>query len=389
MLNWDSLSDNKNQPSKVTPDQKAELPTDSNNQPDAPINASAQRTQGTEVPDASASLEPVRVEDKRVINGLSDVNQLAPFKYPWAWDFFLNANKNHWTPQDISITQDIYDFKHNLNDNERHVYTSILAYVATSDIIAMRNIGLAVMEKMTAPELQIYQARQMYEASLHSWTYQHCIETLGLDQSEIYNRYRVVPAINKKIQMTNRHLNSILRTDIDFNDPAELENFVMSYLFFAAIFEGIWLYHAFSPVFSIQRRGLMEGTSKQMQHIMRDVFMHTNFGVRVVSQIIMENNLKLDVNAINQMWTEAEECELAYARHLLETPLEGYTAEEHMQQYRYIANRRAQQLGLEQPYPNAICALPWLDDQPNISNEQDFFETQTGHNQTGGGLSWD
>lgn len=131
---------------------------------------------------------PINPEDKRVVNGQTDVNQLAPFKYPWAWEFFLNANKNHWTPLDVNMSQDVHDYHHKLTVEEKHLYENVLAYLTTSDILAMRNIGLAVMEKMTAPELQIYQARQVYEEAMHTWTYQHCIETLGLDQSEIYNR---------------------------------------------------------------------------------------------------------------------------------------------------------------------------------------------------------
>ncbi len=149
--------------------------------------------------DDISNLEPVRAEDKRVVNGLTDVNQLAPFKYPWAWNYFLNANKNHWTPLDINMAQDVQDYHHKLSDNERHIYENVLSYLTTSDILAMRNVGLAVMEKMSAPELQIYQARQVYEEALHTWTYQHCIETIGLDQGEIYNRYRVVPEIYGKL----------------------------------------------------------------------------------------------------------------------------------------------------------------------------------------------
>ncbi len=147
--------------------------------------------------------KPINADDKRVVNGLTDINQLAPFKYPWAWEYFLNANKNHWTPLDINMTQDVHDYQHKLTLEERHVYENVLSYLTTSDILAMRNIGLAVMEKMTAPELQIYQARQVYEEAMHTWTYQHCIETIGLDQGEIYNRYRVVPEIHHKIQICN------------------------------------------------------------------------------------------------------------------------------------------------------------------------------------------
>ena len=181
-------------------------------------------------------VKPVNADDKRVINGMTDINQLAPFKYPWAWEYFLNANKNHWTPLDINMAQDVHDYHHKLTLEERHVYENVLSYLTTSDILAMRNIGLAVMEKMSAPELQIYQARQVYEESLHTWTYQHCIETIGLNQGEIYNRYRVVPEINGKIQIANRRLNSVMRSDINLRDRDELENFVMSYIIFAGIF---------------------------------------------------------------------------------------------------------------------------------------------------------
>lgn len=114
------------------------------------------------------ALAPVKAADKRVLNGQTDINQLAPFKYPWAWEYFLNANKNHWTPLDINMAQDIHDYRHLLSPAERHLYENVLAYLTTADILAMRNIGLAVMEKMSAPELQIYQARQVYEEALHT-----------------------------------------------------------------------------------------------------------------------------------------------------------------------------------------------------------------------------
>ena len=333
--------------------------------------------------------QPVRAEDKRVINGSGDINQLAPFKYPWAWEFFLNANKNHWTPLDINMAQDVHDYHHNLSTAERHVYENVLAYLTTSDILAMRNIGLAVMEKMTAPELQIYQARQVYEEALHTWTYQHCIETIGLDQAEIYNRYRVVPEINGKIQLANRRLNDALRHDIDLKNRDDLHNFVMSYTFFAGIFEGCWFYNGFSPIFALQRRGLMKGTGEQFQYIMRDEVLHASFGIRVVRQIMQEENVTLDPQAVRDMWDEAETAEINYSKYILPTPILGYSQQDHCEQFRFIANRRARQLGLAEPFPGAQNALPWLDEQSNMRKEKNFFETRVTEYQTGGALKWD
>lgn len=356
--------------------------------PKAPI-AAPKDTDDVIYEDIPLGLDPVRAEDKRVINGKTDVNQLAPFKYPWAWEYFLNANKNHWTPLDINMTADVHDFHHKLTDDERHVYTNVLAYLTTSDVLAMRNIGLAVMEKMTAPELQIYQARQVYEEAMHTWTYQHCIETIGLDQSEVYNRYRVVPEINQKIQVANNRLNSVLRSDIDLTNQDELNNFVMSYMFFSGVFEGSWFYNGFSPIFALQRRGLMKGTAEQLQYIMRDEVMHASFGIRVVKQIILENDVQLDPKLIREMWDESEAAEQGYARYILRNPILGYSADEHIEQFRFIANRRARQLSLEEPFPGAKDMLPWLDEQANMRKEKNFFETRVTEYQTGGALNWD
>ena len=339
---------------------------------------------------ARAPVQPVRAEDKRVVNGLADINQLAPFRYAWAWKYFLNANKNHWTPLDINMAQDVHDYHHKLTVEERHVYENVLAYLTTADVLAMRNVGLAVMEKMSAPELQIYQARQVYEEALHTWTYQHCIETLGLDQGEIYNRYRVVPQIHGKIRMANERLDSVLRPDIDLNDRDALHDFLMSYIFFAAVFEGAWFYNGFSPIFALQRRGLMKGTAEQLQYIMRDEVMHASFGIRVVKQIMQEESIRPDSRALREMWDQAEACEADYARYILRDPILGYSADLHVEQFRFVANRRARQLGFEaEPFPGADNVLPWLDEQANMRKEKNFFETRVTEYQTGGALSWD
>jgi len=335
------------------------------------------------------ALAPVRVSDKRIVNGQGDINQLAPFKYPWAWEFFLNANKNHWTPLEISMAQDVHDYHHRLTPAERHVFENVLSYLTTSDILAMRNIGLAVMEKMTAPELQIYQARQVYEEALHTWTYQHCIESLGLDQQEIYNRYRVVPEIHGKIALANRRLERVMRADFDLGDRDKLHEFALSYLFFAAIFEGCWFYNGFSPIFALQRRGLMKGTAEQLQYIMRDEVLHCAFGIRAVRTLIAEEELELDPQAVSLLWQEAEAAEAAYSGYLLREPMLGYSAAQHMGQFRYIANRRARQLGLPEPFPGAENVLPWLDEQANLRKEKNFFETRVTEYQTGGALAWE
>ena len=49
--------------------------------------------------------------DKRIINGQTDVNQLVPFKYKWAWEKYLATCANHWMPQEINMSRDIATWK--------------------------------------------------------------------------------------------------------------------------------------------------------------------------------------------------------------------------------------------------------------------------------------
>jgi ribonucleoside-diphosphate reductase beta chain len=116
----------------------------------------------------------------------------------------------------------------------------------------------------------------------------------------IDNRYRVVPAINGKIQIANRRLDAAMRPDMNLRNKDDLQQFIMSYLFFAAVFEGTWFYNGFSPIFALQRRGLMRGTGEQLQYILRDEAMHFSFGLKVVNQIVEEENIAFDPKAVRE-----------------------------------------------------------------------------------------
>ena len=133
----------------------------------------------------------------------------------------------------------------------------------------------------------------------------------------------------------------------------------------------------------------MKGTAEQLQYIMRDEVLHASFGIRVVKQIIKEENVVLDPAKIQTMFEEAEEAERIYSDYILRDPILGYSKEEHIGQFHFIANRRAKQLGFAQPFPGAEATLPWLDEQANMKKEKNFFETKVTEYQTGGALKWD
>ncbi|HNQ75505.1 MAG TPA: ribonucleotide reductase, partial [Pseudothauera hydrothermalis] len=100
-------------------------------------------------------------------------------------------------------------------------------------------------------------------------------------------------------------------------------------------------------------------------------------------------HLTLDPLRVRELWEEAEAVEAAYARYILREPILGYSAAQHLGQFRFIANRRARQLGVAEPFPGAHNVLPWLDEQANLRKKKNFFETRVTEYQSGGALSWE
>ncbi|HPV23472.1 MAG TPA: ribonucleotide-diphosphate reductase subunit beta, partial [Casimicrobium sp.] len=151
-------------------------------------------------PAATGTTSRVRAEDKRVINGGADVNQLVPFKYTWAWDKYIAGCANHWMPQEINMQRDIELWKRpdGLTDDERLIIKRNLGFFTTADSLAANNIVLGTYRHITAPECRQYLLRQAFEEAIHTHAYQYIVQSLGLDESEIFNAYHEIKSIRDK-----------------------------------------------------------------------------------------------------------------------------------------------------------------------------------------------
>ncbi|NCV89504.1 MAG: ribonucleotide-diphosphate reductase subunit beta, partial [Betaproteobacteria bacterium] len=149
---------------------------------------------------AAMSDRRVKIDDKRIINGASDVNQLVPFKYKWAWEKYLATCANHWMPQEINMSRDIALWKspQGLSDDERRLIKRNLGFFVTADSLAANNIVLGTYRHITAPECRQFLLRQAFEEAIHTHAYQYIVESLGLDEGEIFNAYHEVKSIRDK-----------------------------------------------------------------------------------------------------------------------------------------------------------------------------------------------
>ena len=336
----------------------------------------------------------IQVDDKKIINCRADLNQLVPFKYKWAWDKYLAACANHWMPNEISMAADVALWKdpNGLTEDERVIIKRSLGFFATADSLVANNLVLAVYRHITNPECRQYLLRQAFEEALHTHSYQHIIESLGLDEAEVFNMYREVSSVARKASWALPYTQSLCDPDFHTGTLETDQRLLRDLIAFYVVFESIFFYVGFTQILAMGRRGKMTGTSEQFQYILRDESMHANFGIDIINQIKIENpalwTKAFQQQAIN-MIREGIDLELEYARDTMPRGILGLNADMFRDYLHYIANRRCAQLGLTEQYPGAENPFPWMSEMMDLKKEKNFFETRVIEYQTGGALSWD
>ena len=335
----------------------------------------------------------VDAKEKRLINCHQvDVNQLMPLKYKWAWEHYVNGCANHWMPTEVPMNKDIEIWRSDkLSDDERHVIMRNLGFFSTAESLVGNNLVLAIFKHITNAECRQYLLRQAFEEAVHTHTFLYVVESLGLNEGEVFNMYNEVPAISRKdqfeMELTKEVLDPDFTTESFEGAQALLKNLIGFYL----IMEGIFFYTGFVMILSFHRRNLMKGIGEQFQYILRDESIHLNFGIDLINGIKAENP---------ELWTEdfqekmvarvreSVELELDYAQDCLPNGVLGLNAGLFRDYVQYIADRRLERIGLPTQYGSSN-PFGWMSETMDLAKEKNFFETRVTEYQTGGSLDWD
>jgi len=357
-----------------------------------PVSAPAPR--GASAAAVADTSRRIRLEDKRIINGKTDVNQLVPFKYKWAWEKYLASCANHWMPQEINMSRDIALWKdpNGLTEDERRVVKRNLGFFVTADSLAANNIVLGTYRHMSAPECRQYLLRQAFEEAIHTHAYQYIVESLGLDEGEVFNAYHEIKSIRDKDEFLIPFIDTLTDASFRTGTPEADQKLLKSLIVFACIMEGLFFYVGFAQILALGRQNKMTGAAEQYQYILRDESMHCNFGIDVINQIKLENPHLWTPefrDEIRELLQKGVELEYRYAEDTMPRGVLGLNAPMFKEYLRFVANRRCQQIGLDPLYPGATNPFPWMSEMIDLKKEKNFFETRVIEYQTGGALSWD
>ena len=334
----------------------------------------------------------INVDNKRLINCHAvDVNQLMPLKYKWAWEHYLNGCANQWMPSEVPMGKDIELWKSDkLSSDERRVIMRNLGFFATAESLVGNNIVLAIFRHVTNPEARQFLLRQGFEEAIHTHAFLYIVESLTLDQGEVFNMYNEINSIHNKdnfeMQITEEILNPNFSTTTEAGAQKFLENLIGYYI----IMEGIFFYSGFAMILSFSRQNKMVGIGEQFQYILRDETVHLNFGIDLINGIKEENpNLwsptfqKYIIEKVQQ----AVELEIQYAQDCLPRGILGLTAPMFRDYVQYIADRRLERIGLKALYKSKN-PFPWMSEAMDLGKEKNFFETRVTEYQSASNLVW-
>lgn len=359
---------------------------------DEPAGARKTPPESTE-PSLFASSQRVTASDKRIINGKTDVNQLVPFKYAWAWERYLASCSNHWMPQEIGMGRDILQWKSgDLSEAEKRIVKRNLGFFSTADSLAANNIVLGTYRHITAPECRQFLLRQAFEEAIHTHAYQYIVESLGLDEGEIFNMYREIPSVRDKDAFLIPFIETLTDPSFKTGAPENDQRLLRSLIVFACIMEGLFFYVGFAQILALGRQNKLMGAAEQYQYILRDESSHCAFGVEMANAIRQENpHLWTDAfkDEIGELFAKAVALEHQYAVDTMPTGVLGMNADMFMEYLRFIANRRLRQIGMDALWPGAQNPFPWMSESVDLRKEKNFFETRVIEYQTGGALRWD
>lgn len=330
--------------------------------------------------------------DKRLINcNTVDVNQLMPLKYKWAWEHYLNGCANNWLPSEVPMSKDIELWKsNNLTDAERMVIKRNLGFFSTAESLVGNNITLAIFKHVTNPECRQYLLRQAFEEAVHTHTFHYIVESLALDQGEIFNMYNEVNSIHAKDAFEMKLTQEVLDPGFSTSTQAGAQKFLENLIGYYVVMEGIFFYSGFVMILSFHRQNKMTGIGEQFQYILRDETIHLNFGIDLINGIKAENpdlwSASFQDHIVDKI-RQAVELEFQYASDCLPKGILGLAAPMFRDYVQYIADRRLERIGLKGIY-GSKNPFPWMSETIDLGKEKNFFETRVTEYQTAASLSW-
>lgn len=289
---------------------------------------------------------------------------IFPIQWNDIWEMYKKAEASFWTVEEVDLTRDMADWN-NLNKNERHFITHVLAFFAASDGIVNENLVERFSQEVQVTEARCFYGFQVAMENVHSEMYSLLIDTYIMDPKErefLFNAIETLPCVAKK---ANWALNWINHESATFPERV---------VAFAAV-EGIFFSGSFAAIFWLKKRGLMPGLTFSNELISRDEGLHCDFACLMFKHIIQ----KPSIERVTSIIKDAVEIEQEFLTKALPVEMIGMNCTLMCEYIEFVADRLLSELGCPKVY---MSKNPFdFMEQISLEGKTNFFEKKVGEYQ--------
>lgn len=289
-----------------------------------------------------------------------------PFQYPFAFDFWKAQQKMHWLPEEVPMTNDVFDFNHLLTQDERDIVTDVLRFFTQGDI----DVGDCYIKNYLS-FFKPVEVRMMLTAfanmeTIHTQAYSHLVDTLGLPESS-YNEFMNIKIMKEKHSLGCR----------SFKSDRELLKGMACY---GGFIEGLQLFGSFSVLMNFQRFGLLKGLGQIVTWSVRDESLHSEGIIKLYHEL--KNEVKLDDELISEIILECRNLlniEFEFLDYIFRDGREirGVTIKDLKEYLRYIYHMRMDMLELKDNEISKGSSLDYMEDSLNSLEYANFFVSKS------------
>ena len=78
-----------------------------------------------------------------------------PFKYPWAYDLWLEHEKMHWVSREVPLHEDLRDWRNNLTASDQLFLTDVFLLFTQGDIDVANGYVQDYLPHFAHPEIRM------------------------------------------------------------------------------------------------------------------------------------------------------------------------------------------------------------------------------------------
>lgn len=322
----------------------------------------------------------VKVGDKRLINAVSDVNQLVPFKYRWAWEMYNTNSNNHWMPQETNLINDKAYFVKESPQVVKAIKLA-LATVVLNHTYSKGDISQAIYRIMTAPECRQFMLRQLFEESLDVHVVSHVCKEFDIDIEEIIDLSYQASEYNDRYAKYMAFTSSS-----DFVTDTE-KGIVEFFKLFTAVNIGAKVVrgHAAYVYMTEYLPAHYKGLHELFKRLLATNISHADFAVEFINSMKYENPVCSNQAIGVYLLSELKELAAMEAERFVE-----YSALNHQTAFREYLNYRVlsycKKTGFYNQPAHLVNPIPGTDDLPGVKSHQ---VADTPVAAVNNGLDWD